>query len=188
MSLDHWASWPSFMEEAAENSKGSLTCPRPPTIPGGGPRIPSGALYADLVWSPYHTYSPPSNPIPRPRRGTTLAKSPWGDPGWLICFPRYHLWVWMRLQGKLKDRHSLGPGGSLFIGGLLFFTLHCWLGVGLGRRLIGVSSAALGGSERYVGEEFPVAAQGSHSNPSPRPSQRFVAPELPREAWRLGFR
>lgn len=115
MSLAHWASWPSFMEEAAEASKGSLTCPRPATIPSRGPRIPSGVLYADLIWSPHHTYSPPFNPIPHPRRVITLAEPPWGDPGWLICFPGYHLWIWMRPQGELKDRHRLGPGGSLFI-------------------------------------------------------------------------
>lgn len=44
------------------------------------------------------------------------------------------------------------------------------------------SSAALGGSERYVGEEFPVLLCLGHSDPSPRPSQGSVAPELPREA------
>lgn len=46
-------------EEAAEASKARLTCPRPATIPSRGPRIPSGVLYADLIWSPHHTYSPP---------------------------------------------------------------------------------------------------------------------------------
>lgn len=90
--------------------------PKTPTIPGGGPRIPSRVLYADLVWSPHRTYSPPSNPIPCPRRGIIFAESHWGeDPAWLICFPGYHLWVWMRPQGELKDRHGLSPGGSLFI-------------------------------------------------------------------------
>lgn len=162
------------MEEAVEASKGSLTCPRPPTIPGGGPRIPSGVLYADLVWSPHRTYSPPSNPIPHPRRGITLAESHWGEPAWLVCFPGLPSLGLDETSGRARGQAWPRPWWIALYPEAFCFACSI-VGVGLWRRLIGVSSAALGGSQRNVGK-FSMGDLPGPQQPLPNPFTRICGP------------